>query len=44
MHQGQLTRPLWALIALSAAVSASPALAASKTGASESQARGTSAT
>ena len=39
MHQGQLTRPLWALIALSAAVSASPALAASKTGASESLAR-----
>lgn len=39
MHQTQLTRPLWALLVLSAAMSASPALAASKTGPSESQAR-----
>lgn len=37
--QTHLTRPLWALLALGAAIGASPALAASKTGPSESQAR-----
>ena len=39
MHHTQLARPLWALLVLSAAISASPALAASKAGPSESQAR-----
>ncbi len=39
MHHTQLARPLWALLVLSAAMSASPALAASKTAPSESQAR-----
>ena len=39
MHQTQLTRPLWALLVLSAALGASPALAANKTGPSDSEAR-----
>ena len=39
LHQTHLTRPLWALLVLSAAMGASPALAASKTGPSDSEAR-----
>lgn len=38
-HQTHLTRPLWVLLVLSAAMGASSALAASKSGPSDSQAR-----
>jgi hypothetical protein len=38
-RQTNLTRPLWALLMLSAAMGASPSLAASKSGSSDSQAR-----